>query len=206
MFNIEKLTKYSIYKINKFAKLHQNETFYGLSITGNYLCLNSEEKFQECLAYYIKSWEEKHKKLILSELTKDQLKAIREEVAQNVIDAKEMKDYYFPLTVKAYIKKENEFRKKDKAEGNYYVNNPKHIKSLRLNPGDWAYTGFAILTTKVGFDNRAFDKHYELSDKRQKTSEYGRAMDKLIKNLVNSDVFSKLKTTKSFFVNRLEFD
>ncbi|WCO03550.1 DUF4303 domain-containing protein [Psychroserpens ponticola] len=51
-FDTNKLTEFAIAKITKFAKEHQEETFYGFSIDTNLLCLNSEEEFQKSLKYY----------------------------------------------------------------------------------------------------------------------------------------------------------
>lgn len=52
MFDVEKMFDFCCKEIMLFANDHKDEIFYGFSIDAGYLCLNSEERFEECLKYY----------------------------------------------------------------------------------------------------------------------------------------------------------
>jgi hypothetical protein len=78
------------------------------------------------------------------------------------------------------------------------------MKTLRWSTGDWAYQGFATMTKSVGFDKRAYEQHYDMDDDEQTVSAYGKAMDKLIKDLVKAGAFRCLRTTPTFRAMRVE--
>jgi hypothetical protein len=77
---------------------------------------------------------------------------------------------------------------------------PTEIEELRQNTGDWEYQGFAQMRDKDGF----YDRHYGMSDARQKTSAYGKAMDQLLERIAESGVLEKLKRTEDFQIRRVE--
>lgn len=52
LFDVDQLTRFAISEIKKFAENHQEETFYGLSIDANLLCINSIESFDKTLKEY----------------------------------------------------------------------------------------------------------------------------------------------------------
>jgi hypothetical protein len=97
----------------------------------------------------------------------------------------------------------NTDRSEDRAEGNPYYRNDK-IYSLRSNTGDWNYQGFVETTKSVGFDKDAYDLHYNLSGRDQKTSDYGKAMDELLVRLIDANIFTCLKCLPDFYAIRVE--
>lgn len=143
-FDTKKLTKFAIDEITKFAKEHQEETFYGFSIDGQLLCLNSEEQFEKKLAFY-------------------------QEELEN-------------------------------------FNTKEQIAGLKKNPGDWQYQGFAEFEDKNGFDNKMYLKHSEGEKEYQLTSDYAQSMDKVVANLIESNVFDLLKKSHNFYANRVELN
>jgi hypothetical protein len=80
---------------------------------------------------------------------------------------------------------------------------PNIIQNLRLNTGDWPYK-LAELEDSGGFDDKAYDEHYNSSDKEQKSTPYGLAMDRLVADLIARDAFSCLTRMPDFFANRVE--
>jgi hypothetical protein len=97
----------------------------------------------------------------------------------------------------------NHDREQKRLKGNPYKK-ADEITSLCENQGDWAYQGFAKMTKLVGFDQKAYNSHYGMSDERQKTSAYGIAMNEIIFKPKESNVFKCLKTTEDFYVIRVE--
>lgn len=85
-----------------------------------------------------------------------------------------------------------------------YYSDVKEIQDLRINTGDWAYQGFVDLRHSGGFDDKAYDEHYNSSDEEQKSTPYGLAMDRLISDLIQRDAFSCLTKMPNFFANRVE--
>jgi Domain of unknown function (DUF4303) len=85
-----------------------------------------------------------------------------------------------------------------------YYNSAEKIKDLKYNTGDWEYQGFAELTDENGFDSRAYSLHYDMNVEKQKVSDYGLAMDKLLEILCDRNVFGCLKRTDDFISNRVE--
>jgi len=82
--------------------------------------------------------------------------------------------------------------------------NAAEIEALRLDTGDWEYQGFAEMTDAEGFDRKAYEKHYNLDDAAQKTSEYGLAMDALVERLKARHAFDELPRTEDFVAVRVE--
>jgi hypothetical protein len=78
------------------------------------------------------------------------------------------------------------------------------IQDLKNNTGDWAYQGFAQLSDADGFDMNSYNKHYHADDEEQKCSDYAKAMNEIINDLRQSNIFSSLKVTSDFFVCRVE--
>lgn len=78
------------------------------------------------------------------------------------------------------------------------------IKDLKLNTGDWKYQGFAKFDDSVGFNWESYLDHYHLDDEEQYDTDYAKAMDEIVKRLIKSDAFDKLKKTDNFFINRVE--
>ncbi len=78
------------------------------------------------------------------------------------------------------------------------------IQDLKSNTGDWTYQGFAKLSNDEGFDMNSYLEHYHADDKDQTNSAYAIAMDSIIKNLKQSDIFSSISTTSDFYICRIE--
>ena len=85
-------------------------------------------------------------------------------------------------------------------------NETKKIKNVKMNTGDWKYFGFAKFKNENGFDYQEYLEHYHEDEENQLTSNYAKAMNKVIENLKSSSAFDKLKTTDDFFINRTEHE
>jgi hypothetical protein len=83
------------------------------------------------------------------------------------------------------------------------------IAGLRANTGDWRYQGFARFDGHPGFHAELYDQHYDIgvddpSDPRLVNTPYARAMDAIIRNLVENDAFAPLRRTLDFAAARVE--
>ena len=194
-FNIEKLFNFCVEEINNFAKNHQNELFYAFAIDASLLCLNSEEEFSVSLKRYRDEWEYDNRSISTwEELSGDDLSLLRMRAEYLVLD---LEDHNACLSII------NQDRSENRLEGNPYHKDDEII-SLRESTGDWRYQGFGRMTESVGFDEDAYSLHYGLSDEKQKTSMYGKAMDKLLKRLVTANAFAYLRLSPDFSAIRVE--
>lgn len=76
------------------------------------------------------------------------------------------------------------------------------IQESRLDPGEWAYKGFATLRDSGGFDDRAYKEYCEASDEERQSTPYALSIDKLVHELISKDAFLILKRTNKFLANR----
>ena len=76
------------------------------------------------------------------------------------------------------------------------------IQESRIDPGEWAYRGFANLQDSGGFDNKAYEEYCETSDEERKSTPYALSIDKLVDELILKDAFLIIRRTDNFFVNR----
>lgn len=92
-------------------------------------------------------------------------------------------------------------------------NTPEKIQTLKNNIGDWKYTLADFIETcnenedgfmEGPFDEELYDKHYNASDLEQKDSEYTKAMDSILNNLIQQEIFRNLKTSIDFSCLRAE--
>ena len=86
--------------------------------------------------------------------------------------------------------------------GGYTTN--EEIQDLKNNTGDWTYQGFTELSDNDGFDMNSYLDHYHNDDENQANSDYAIAIDSIIENLKQSDIFSSLPTTADFYICRVE--
>jgi hypothetical protein len=200
-FDIDGLFNFCIREINAFANNHQNELFYAFTIDAYLLCLNSEEAFEESLQQYRDEWECDNRAIATwDDLTKNDLwlsESLLESRARLI--GLDLKDKDACLAVI------NQDRNEEREDGNPYFRDDEII-SLRENTGNWKYQGFVEMTDSVGFDRDAYDVHYSLSDEEQKTSSYGKAMDEILRRLIEADAFACLKISSKFYANRVEHD
>ena len=201
-FNIEKLVRFCIEEIEKFSVNHQTETFYGFAIDASLLCLNSVEGTDRTLKEY------QDRETRLMQQIKD-WKDVTEEVllwdGGYRFGVRKLEDFrnLEPEKRQEFLLNANSNREIRKEKGNSY-HNEINIKHLRENTGDWKYMGFAEMTAKQGFDSKAYYRHYDMSDKRQLNSAYGKAMDEILIRIKESNGFKCLKTTNDFYVIRVE--
>lgn len=80
------------------------------------------------------------------------------------------------------------------------------IKGLKHNTGDWHYQGFAEFSDETGFDMDAYLEHYHADDEYQGTSDYTKAMNRVITMLKKSSAFDTLNKTDDFFIMKIEHD
>lgn len=200
-FDMDRLFSFVCSEVARFSETHRDETFYGFAIDAALLCFNSEECFQKSLASYQNKWEQDSRVIAgWDELTERDLS---------------QSEYLLELTAEtegldlgdraACLKVINDWRVKVRAKGNPYLRKDR-IKGLRYNTGDWAYQGFATMTDEVGFDDAAYAKHYDMSERAQRVSRYGRAMDELVARAKKDKIFASLKRAPGFRVFRVEHD
>jgi hypothetical protein len=199
-FDIDRLVDFSIREIENFAESHQNELFYGFAIDASLLCLNSEQAAITTLLKYRDEWERDHRSIArwedLTSRDIDRSESLLESEAEYC--GLDLTDKDASLTVI------NKNRARERARGNPYYDN-KDIYSLRFHTGGWAYQGFSEMNESVGFDKQAYDTHYHLfNDEKQKTSDYGKAMDELLIRLVDANAFSCLNLSLNFYATRVE--
>ncbi|WP_141709987.1 hypothetical protein [Vibrio tasmaniensis] len=70
---------------------------------------------------------------------------------------------------------------------------------VRKNIGDWSNRYAIALYGMSGYDEAAYDEHYELSDDDQKLSEYGVAMQALLELVMYSDLFKRVNLSSDFY-------
>jgi hypothetical protein len=85
------------------------------------------------------------------------------------------------------------------------------IDYLRMSTGDWKYQGFADFYDEAGFDEAAYQEHYNLGlvvddNAVLKETEYGKAMNAVLDRLNAMRSFDCLKRTPRFTVTRVEHD
>lgn len=198
-FNIDTLFDFAIAELRQFANAHGHETFYAFAIDAGLLCLNSEESFATTLAKYRADWESKARPINRWEdLTKADLQD-----ADYLLDLEERCSGLDRSNRTACLDVINRDRARFRQLGNPYLK-PEKILALRGNTGDWAYQGFAEMTAATGFDDGAYQEHYDMTDEEQKTSAYGAAMDKLVRRLVEAEAFSCLRCSPDFYATRVE--
>jgi hypothetical protein len=198
-FDIERLFLFCRDEISRFSREHNDETFYCFAIDAALICLNSEEQFRLSLANYRAEWESDTRVIqAWDELTD------RDRSRSDFLLNLHAKIGRLDLSDKsACVNTINESRAKERAKGNPYESQDR-IDDLRYNPGDWKYQGFATMTDQVGFDEKAYSQHYNLSATKQRTSEYGIAMDKLVSLLGERTVFEPLRRSADFRAIRVE--
>ncbi|EMK25030.1 DUF4303 domain-containing protein [Leptospira kirschneri] len=109
-------------------------------------------------------------------------------------------------SIEAFEKTLQEYQ--SKWPNNY--NTPEKIQKLKNNVGDWKYTLADFIETynenedDCPFDEELYDKHYNADDLEQKNSEYAQAMNSILNNLIQQEVFRNLKTSADFNCLRAE--
>jgi hypothetical protein len=106
------------------------------------------------------------------------------------------------------LNSEEAFKKTQKSyrKGGLDLSSELQCLELKRNTGDWEYQGFADLQKSGGFDLKAYEQHYDKPRQSQSRTPYARAMDKLVKDLIEANAFACLRTTDDFFANRVEHD
>ncbi|MBV9849111.1 MAG: hypothetical protein JO250_05420 [Armatimonadetes bacterium] len=84
--------------------------------------------------------------------------------------------------------------------------NGEQAQDWRDNPARWAYQGFATFDQDNGFDDELYDDHLDMDEDQRKTSEYARAMDRVLELLAEREAFRFLKTSDDFRAIRVEHD
>lgn len=200
-FDSDKLVEFCQTAIRRFAEDHRDEVFYAFAIDANLLCLNSEEAFARSLKKYQDHWERTTRPIAtwddLTEFDLLESDSLLESYAED-------EDYRLDRSDKAAcLAVINEWRAYERKRENPY-RNAKKIEALRADTGDWDYQGFAELSESDGFDAKAYEEHYGMSDLNQTTSAYGLAMDEVVERLRKAAVFSCLKTAANFCATRVE--
>src|SRR5260370_19379084 len=200
--DLNSIVDFCIAEIRRFAAEHQDEVFYAFAVDASLLCLNSEEEFTKMLRRSQDDWERKARPVDRWEdLTESDLWELEWLLSLNQkMFGLDRSDNNACLAVI------NESRGVLREKGKPYCK-AEEIEYLRANTGDWAYQGFAEMTDADGFDEEEYSEHYDMMDfEKQKTSEYGKAMDAVVKRLLEVCALQCLKTTPDFYATRVEHD
>lgn len=202
-FQIDPIFDHCCAAIEKFAREHRSETFYGFAIDASLLCLNSEEKFIETLEQYRREWVEETSRIeSIEQITEREHKihaiimSVDEEYKQRVSS-----------DPAAFLDEINRSRDAARAKGFIYDDETERAE-LKANTGDWDYQGFADLNDCGGWDDHLYQHHYhkagESKSGRAGVTKYSRAMSRLVRRLRESRVFQQLNRTDDFFVTWVE--
>jgi len=198
-FDLDKLQRFCMAEMQRFAEDHQDEVFYAFAIDASLLCLNSEGQFAVTLQECQDEWDQKTRPIQRWEDLTDA--DVRD--SDFLLGLHEKHSGLDRSDKEACLQVINKSRSQDREKGSPYCD-PEEIRMLRENTGDWAYQGFADMRGSDGFDYDAYSEHYDMSDEEQKTSAYGTAMDKLIEHLRMSNAFECLNTAPTFYARRVE--
>lgn len=204
-FDVEKLLIHCKAKIQEFARQQPDETFYAFAIDANMLCLNSYEAFGRTLTEYRLRWKRQTRQIeSLSDMTKEDT---RDE--QFGLKLAEKYGQLDRSDARAALQFINEGRFRKRSEGCDYDKDDE-IEELRMNTGDWAYQGFAIMEDKNGFDGGLYNDHYykagDSPDGHAPNTKYAIAMTELVNRLRNSDAFEGLYRSDDFIVTWVDHD
>lgn len=168
--------------LRELARRRPSETFYALAIDAGYLCLNSQEAFNETRQQYFVNWANDNAPLSAEAVDEDDLADFLRRNPE--------------ASIEHYLDRENAGRSERRAVGNPYEDPESAAsRSLRDRPGNWRYTELVECVP----DDDVFE-HYDLEDDAQSESSYQRAVAGILRDLQaqRSVVFAGLNLSPDF--------
>lgn len=192
-------------KLKALVDKYKNETIYALVISEGVVYIHTEVGLNTTLNEYIEWWDEENKPLS----SWQELEEIEGGTLESWSDLDGVIGWRTKKKVGAGA---GELSEVHKAELLKLLNAERHQirledtyrseetrEQVRKNIGDWS-TQYAIaLYGMSGYDEAAYCLHYELGDEEQKVSEYGVAMQELLKIIMSSDLFKLVTLSPDFY-------
>ncbi len=152
-------------ELQRFALDHRGETFYALAIDAGYVCLNSEEAFEQTRQRYLLRWETETEPLTAEQADDDDVEFFLRRNAEATIDD--------------YLAEENQSRAQSRLVGNPYADPASDAsRSLRDRPGNWRYGEIVACVP-----DDAYFAHYDLNEDEQRASPYQNAVRAVLEEL-----------------------
>ncbi|EGS6501031.1 hypothetical protein CGH02_22150 [Vibrio parahaemolyticus] len=192
-------------KLRVLIDNYESESIYALVISEGVVYIHTEAGFNKTLNEYIDWWDQANKPLESWE----ELEEYEEDKLDTWSDLDGIIDTQIQEKVKA---DESDLTRTHKVELLRLINAEREINRLedtyrseetrervRKNIGDWSNRYAIALYGMSGYDEAAYDEHYELSDDDQKLSEYGVAMHTLLELIMSSDLFKRVNLSSDFY-------
>ncbi|MEZ8720980.1 hypothetical protein AB6D66_07895 [Vibrio pomeroyi] len=192
-------------KLRVLIDNYESESIYALVISEGVVYIHTEAGFNKTLNEYIDWWDQANKPLDSWE----ELEEYEEDKLDTWSDLDGIIDTQIQEKVKA---DESDLTGTHKVELLRLINAEREINRLedtyrseetrervRKNIGDWSNRYAIALYGMSGYDEAAYDEHYELSDDDQKLSEYGVAMHTLLELITSSDLFKRVNLSSDFY-------
>ncbi|KJY89378.1 hypothetical protein TW84_12550 [Vibrio neptunius] len=192
-------------KLKVLIDKYESEIIYALVISEGVVYINTEVGLNKTLNEYIEWWDLENKHLNSWE----ELEQYQEDKLETWSDLdgvvgwriqKKVKDNESELTDThkvELLKLINADRQKKRLEDTYRSEETR--EQVRKNIGDWSNQYSIALYGMSGYDEAAYCEHYELGDEDQKVSEYGVAMQALLKLIMSSDLFKFVNLAPDFY-------
>ncbi|EJL6392480.1 MULTISPECIES: hypothetical protein [Vibrio] len=192
-------------KLKVLIDNYESESIYALVISEGVVYIHTEAGFNKTLNEYIEWWDQANKPLDsweeLEEYEEDKLDTwsdldgiidtqIQEKVKAN---ESELTDTHKVELLRLI----NAERERNRLEDTYRSEETR--ERVRKNIGDWGNRYAIALYGMPGYDEAAYDEHYELSDDDQKLSEYGVAMQTLLELIMSSNLFKRVNLSSDFY-------
>ncbi|TOH97020.1 hypothetical protein CGI69_24185 [Vibrio parahaemolyticus] len=192
-------------KLRVLIDNYESESIYALVISEGVVYIHTEAGCNKTLNEYIDWWDQANKPLESWE----ELEEYEEDKLDTWSDLDGIIDTQIQEKVKA---DESDLTRTHKVELLRLINAEREINRLedtyrseetrervRKNIGDWSNRYAIALYGMSGYDEAAYDEHYELSDDDQKLSEYGVAMHTLLELIMSSDLFKRVNLSSDFY-------
>ncbi len=192
-------------KLRVLIDNYESESIYALVISEGVVYIHTEAGFNKTLNEYIDWWDQANKPLDSWE----ELEEYEEDKLDTWSDLDGIIDTQIQEKVKA---DESDLTGTHKVELLRLINAEREINRLedtyrseetrervRKNIGDWSNRYAIALYGMSGYDEAAYDEHYELSDDDQKLSEYGVAMHTLLELITSSELFKRVNLSSDFY-------
>ncbi|EHJ9995246.1 hypothetical protein [Vibrio parahaemolyticus] len=192
-------------KLKVLIDKYESERIYALVISEGVVYIHTEVGLNKTLNEYIEWWDVENKHLNSWE----ELEAYEEGKLDTWSDLdgivgrriqKKVKDNESELTDAhkvELLKLTNADRQRNRLEDTYRSEETR--ERVRKNIGDWSNKYSIALYGMPGYDEAAYCEHYELGDDDQKVSEYGVAMQALLKLIMSSDLFKLVNLAPDFY-------
>ncbi|MCC4856713.1 hypothetical protein LMH78_12950 [Vibrio lentus] len=192
-------------KLKVLIDNYESESIYAVVISEGVVYIHTEAGFNKTINEYIDWWDQANKPLdsweALEEYEEDKLDTWSD--LDGIIDTQiqekvKANDSELTGTNKVeLLRLINAERASNKLEDTYRSEETR--ERVRKNIGDWSNRYAIALYGMSGYDEAAYDEHYELSDDDQKLSAYEVAMQALLELVMSSDLFKRVNLSSDFY-------